>query len=166
MLSEKTNFEVTVHRHVVDYYGVDKRENNRLWSIRDIVVHQTESIPGVENRLKSAGVPEPSFGSGTYYWGGLVRIDILQCPKNMSLEFYGPNCLKVYAVRLLQNDEDIEFEPLDVDHQLPAGDAGLGPKSMLGDGEVSISGGTSSKKGLQQGLLRTDVQIGEVDGRI
>jgi hypothetical protein len=38
---------------------------------------------------------------GTYCWGGLVRIDVLDAPLSASLVFYGPKALAVRALPLV-----------------------------------------------------------------
>ena len=38
---------------------------------------------------------------GSYFWGGLARIDMLDAPLSTSLAFYGPHALRVHAVPLL-----------------------------------------------------------------
>lgn len=38
---------------------------------------------------------------GSYLWGGLARIDVLDAPLSASLAFYGPHALRVQAVPLL-----------------------------------------------------------------
>lgn len=44
--------------------------------------------------------------SGSYFWGGLVRIDILNAPVSASLAFYGPKALTVHALPLLDDSCD------------------------------------------------------------
>ncbi|KAK9813340.1 hypothetical protein WJX73_001309 [Symbiochloris irregularis] len=39
----------------------------------------------------------PRKPSGTYFWGALVRVDILEAPSETQLVFYGPSSLKVSA---------------------------------------------------------------------
>jgi hypothetical protein len=41
---------------------------------------------------------------GTYLWGGLVRIDVLDAPISTTLAFYGPRCLRVVASALMDSD--------------------------------------------------------------
>jgi len=43
---------------------------------------------------------------GSYFWGGLVRIDILDAPVSASLAFYGPKALTVHALPLLDDSCD------------------------------------------------------------
>ena len=38
---------------------------------------------------------------GSYLWGGLARVDVLDAPLSTSLAFYGPHALRVHAVPLL-----------------------------------------------------------------
>ena len=40
--------------------------------------------------------------SGTYFWGGLVRIDVLEAPPSAQLVFFGPSALRVTAEPLRQ----------------------------------------------------------------
>lgn len=41
--------------------------------------------------------------SGTYLWGGLCRIDVLDAPLTTSLVFYGSKALRIEAVPLLES---------------------------------------------------------------
>ncbi|BDA41159.1 probable nitric oxide-associated protein 1 at N-terminal half [Coccomyxa sp. Obi] len=44
--------------------------------------------------------------SGTYFWGGLVRIDVLGAPVSTSLAFYGPKAMHVQSLPLLNDSSD------------------------------------------------------------
>lgn len=44
---------------------------------------------------------EPEEASGSYFWGGIARIDVLQAPVSLGLVFVGPRVLKAHAFPLL-----------------------------------------------------------------
>lgn len=44
---------------------------------------------------------EPEEASGSYFWGGIAQIDILQAPVSLGLVFVGPRVLKAHAFPLL-----------------------------------------------------------------
>ncbi|CAL8466555.1 g6091 [Coccomyxa elongata] len=44
--------------------------------------------------------------SGTYFWGGLVRIDVLDAAVSTSLAFYGPKAMRVQSFPLLDDTSD------------------------------------------------------------
>ena len=51
---------------------------------------------------------EPDRISATYFWGGLVRIDIFEAPSSLGLVFFGASALKVHAFPLLRPDATAE----------------------------------------------------------
>ena len=44
--------------------------------------------------------------SGTYFWGNLVRIDVLEAAVSISLAFYGPKVMRVQFLPLLNDSCD------------------------------------------------------------
>ena len=51
--------------------------------------------------------------SASYFWGNIVRIDILKGPANTLLAFYGPPCLRVASLPLVGDDDGTEVRPSD-----------------------------------------------------
>lgn len=49
----------------------------------------------------------PRKPSGTYFWGALMRIDVLEAPSETQLVFYGPSSLKVSAEPLRMSPGDV-----------------------------------------------------------
>eukprot|EP00892_Ulva_mutabilis_P003852 jgi/Ulvmu1/1839/UM119_0058.1 len=43
--------------------------------------------------------------SATYFWGAVLRIDLLEAPPDTMLVFFGTGAMQVYACRLVQDDE-------------------------------------------------------------
>lgn len=44
--------------------------------------------------------------AGSYFWGGLVRIDVMDAPVSTSLAFYGPRTMRVTSSPLLDDSSD------------------------------------------------------------
>lgn len=69
--------------------------------------------------------------SGTYLWGGLARIDILDAPVSASLAFYGPRCMRVAASPLADADVSGSVSALSSMGQ-SAGSAAAGGSDAVG----------------------------------
>uniref|UniRef100_A0A7I4E6M4 CP-type G domain-containing protein n=1 Tax=Physcomitrium patens TaxID=3218 RepID=A0A7I4E6M4_PHYPA len=60
-----------------------------------------EDLPLLAPRKRLAGrlisAPDPSLSlvGQSIFWGGVVRIDVLEAPENIALTFYGPNSIPV-----------------------------------------------------------------------
>lgn len=48
--------------------------------------------------------------TATYLWGGIARLDILEAPPQTALAFYGPPCLHVEPLPLLEEDDLVELD--------------------------------------------------------
>ena len=48
--------------------------------------------------------------AATYLWGGIARLDILSAPSETALAFYGPPCLHVEPLPLLDEDDLVELD--------------------------------------------------------
>ena len=44
------------------------------------------------------------YGQATYLWGGVARIDMVQCPKDVSISFHGPGTLRVLPFSYTSRD--------------------------------------------------------------
>jgi nitric-oxide synthase len=47
--------------------------------------------------LAASGAPDAAAPLASYWWGGVARIDVLSCPPDTRLVFYGPPALRVEA---------------------------------------------------------------------
>ena len=70
---------------------------------------------------------------GTYFWGGLARVDVLDAPLSASLVFYGPRALRVHALPLVQGC-------------MPPGAGEEGAEQPLGAETVRQRGGLKAAK--------------------
>lgn len=78
-----------------------------------------------------AGAAGPTCNVATYFWGGLVKLQVLGCPPDTELAFYGPQALLVEAA----------VEPADA----PDEDGCEGPDFACGsDGEEGAGGGSAA----------------------
>ncbi|WIA31824.1 hypothetical protein OEZ86_002691 [Tetradesmus obliquus] len=62
--------------------------------------------PSISNRSSS----KPKSVTASYIWSGLVRVDVLSGPPSCSLAFYGPRSMRVYALPLLAEGQEVDFE--------------------------------------------------------
>jgi nitric-oxide synthase len=59
---------------------------------------------------KASSSKQPKQVSASYLWSGLVRIDVLTGPPSSSLVFYGPKSMRVAALPLLAEGQDVELD--------------------------------------------------------
>lgn len=76
--------------------------------------------------------------SCSYLWSGLARVDVLSAPPSTSLVFYGPKSLRVAALPLLAEGQEVE---LDFDE-----DQGAEGSDSDDDTPTSSSGGGGSSR--------------------
>jgi hypothetical protein len=65
----------------------------------------------------SGDKPKPKTVTASYIWSGLVRVDVLSGPPSCSLAFYGPRTMRVYALPLLAEGQEVDFEVEDEDEE-------------------------------------------------
>lgn len=58
----------------------------------------------------SSSSKKPKQVSATYLWSGLVRVDVLSGPPSTSLVFCGPKTLRVAALPLLAEGQEVDLE--------------------------------------------------------
>lgn len=63
-----------------------------------------------QNEVVNIIMGDPETNSASYFWGGLVRLDIFEAPIALGLVFYSPSILKVYAFPNLKSEGDEDFE--------------------------------------------------------
>jgi hypothetical protein len=97
----------------------------------------------------SSSSSKPKSVTATYIWSGLVRVDVLSGPPSCSLAFYGPRSMRVYALPLLEEGQEVDFE---VDDEEEEEDAFLQELLEEQQGEVTSSS-SSSKKGKGSSVL-------------
>jgi hypothetical protein len=100
------------------------------------------------NAGSSSDKPKPKTATASYIWSGLVRVDVLSGPPSCSLAFYGPRTMRVYALPLLAEGQEVDFEVEDEDEEEEV-DAFLQELLDEQQGEVvdPSSSSSSSKKG-------------------
>ena len=80
---------------------------------------------------------------GSYLWGGLARIDVLDAPLSASLAFYGPHALRVIAMPLLPSTQCSAPAQSDIGADggaaEPAGEAPLGQDTVQQRGGLRIA---------------------------
>ncbi|GAB2265444.1 hypothetical protein Dimus_000499 [Dionaea muscipula] len=85
---------------------------------RQAAVVHAEDLPSLapRSRLRGQQYPNPLMASDeeldgfSFFWGGLVRVDILKVLPSTRLTFYGPKALQIHMVPTVEADEFYEKE--------------------------------------------------------
>lgn len=64
----------------------------------------------VPNRSAPSPIQRQRPVAATYLWGGIARVDVLKAPPQTALAFYGPPCLHVEPLPLLEEDDLVELD--------------------------------------------------------
>jgi hypothetical protein len=72
------------------------------------ILLSTQAPPGSQNSSSSS--KKPKQVSASYLWSGLARVDVLSGPLSTSLVFYGPKALRVAALPLLAEGQEVDLE--------------------------------------------------------
>ncbi len=100
----------------------------------------SSSNPGTRRTAQQQPAGVSCSAVGTYYWGNLARVDVLQGPPGLRLAFHAPECLPLLALPLQPADDNVLSEEQVKEQQALAGPAAAAAAATAGDAGEQAAG--------------------------